>query len=331
MEPTLPCEDRGKEYERGFLEAPITAGRDSVRSLVAFDDRHQGWMEIPHGGILMSMILEMVHRGLPPPLFNGPASAPLRVAFRLGGPPLSIRDRVEVGARRQDGGVYGWVRKEGGDAPSLQADIRSLPPDGDPTGPDMDRIRAALQGIGNDPGKGSIPLPYSRSCFVCGCQRSHPGLERRFYCQEGEEARIAFTYVGVDPDDRERFQRFALDREQTHPGTLIAVLDETLGWSGFIETLHGGVTVRLEVDIHRPADPGEKLLFLGICTGTRGRTGHRKFWFAEGAVVPMGEEGLSPIMTARGQWLCIPELTEEMKRHLMPQDWLQRWFGPQGT
>jgi len=328
MRSTSEPHDEEEPAGKGFLEAAVIPGQDGVRSRVTLDARHQGWMEIPHGGILMSMILELAHRGLTPPLFQDPSPGPLRIAFRLGGPSLSIRDRLEVGARRRDGTVHGWVKKEQEDTPSLQAEFRCLAPSGGQDGPDMTRILAALQRIGNDPGKGSVPLPYSRSCFVCGAERLRPGLERRFFYLEGAQSRIVFTYVGLDPQDRERFHRFRLHDGQPHPGTLISVLDETLGWSGFVETRQGGVTVRLEVDVHRPADPGEKMLCIGVCTGTRGRTPERQFWFAEGAVLPMGEGAWSPIMTARGQWLSVPKLTEEMKRHLMPRDWLRRWFGP---
>jgi acyl-coenzyme A thioesterase PaaI-like protein len=136
--------------------------------------------------------------------------------------------------------------------------------------------------------------------------------------------------VGLDPDDQDRFHRFRLDDGQAHPGTLVALLDETLGWSGFLRTRQGGVTVRLEVDILRPVDPGEKLLCFGVCTGTRGRDPQRQFWFAEGAVLPMGDDDFSPVMTARGQWMSIPKLTDEMKRHLMPREWLLPWFAPDG-
>ncbi len=329
MKPSHSPRDRGNDHERGFIQTPITTEADGVRTLVPLDKRHQGWMEIPHGGILMSMILELVHRGMAPPLFRG-EGLPLRVEFRLGGPSLSIHDCVEVGARREDGTIRGWVKKEGDAAASLQASIRHQPRINGFEQLDMDPIHASLDRIGNSSGKGSIPLPYSKSCFVCGAERNEPGLERRFFCVEGGETKIAFTYIGLDPDDRERFHRFRLHDGQAHPGTLISVLDETMGWGGFVETLQGGVTVKLEVDIHRPADPGEKMLCFGICTGTRGRDPQRRFWFSEGAILPMGDDDLSPIMTARGQWLSIPKLTDEMKRHLMPREWLRRWFGPDG-
>jgi acyl-coenzyme A thioesterase PaaI-like protein len=328
MEPNPP-RDKGQDHEPGFIQTPITTEADSVRTQVKFDERHQGWMDIPHGGILMSMFLELVHRGLTPPLFRGEGDI-LRIGFRLGGPPLSIRDSVEVGARREDGTIRGWVKKEKDGTASLKASIRHHPPINGFEQLNMDPIHATLERIENNAGKGSIPLPYSRSCFVCGSERNEPGLERRFFCVEGGKSKIAFTYIGLDPDDRDRFHRFRLDDGQAHPGTLISVLDETLGWSGFVETLQGGVTVKLEVDIHRPADPGEKMLCFGICTGVRGRDPQRQFWFSEGAILPMGDGDLTPIMTARGQWLSIPNLTEEMKQHLIPRDWLQRWFGPEG-
>jgi len=316
---------RGDDHAGIFLQTPIESDANGIRSQVTFDGRHQGWMEIPHGGILMSMLLELVHRGLEPPLFRE-GHAPLRVGFRLGGPSLSIHDSVEVGARRENGTIRGWVTKQGQAASSLQAVIDPLPGGDGAIQPDMERFRAALEGVGAGGGTASIPLPYSKACFVCGSERGAPGLERRFFCIEGGSPRITFTYVGLDPDDRDRFHRFRLSDGQAHPGTLIAVLDETLGWSGFVENLQGGVTVRLEVEIRRPADPAETMLCFGICTGTRGRDPERRFWFSEGAILPMGDDNPEPIVTARGQWLSIPKLTDEMRRHLTPRAWLDRWF-----
>jgi len=318
----------GNDLEGTFLRSAIAADAGGVRTRVSFDGSHQGWNGMPHGGVLMSMLLELVHRGLHPPLFG--SGAPWRVGFRLGGPPLSIRDSVEVGARREEGAIQGWVRKEQDTPASLEARIDRLAGGGGFGRLDMERVRAVLDRVAEDGAQAPTPLPYSRSCFVCGAEREAPGLERRFFCIDGGHGKIAFTYVGLDPDDRERFGRFRLPDGQAHPGTLVAILDETLGWSGFVETLQGGVTVKLEVDIHRPWEPGEKMLCFGLCTGTRGRDPQRRFWFAEGAALPMGDGDPAPIMTARGQWLSVPRLTDEMRRHLYPRAWLERWLQPAG-
>jgi hypothetical protein len=33
---------------------------------------------------------------------------------------------------------------------------------------------------------------------------------------------------------------------------------------------------------------------------------------------------------ASGQWLAMPDLTDEMKKHLRPAEWLDKWFAPEG-
>ena len=132
--------------------------------------------------------------------------------------------------------------------------------------------------------------------------------------------------MGLEEDDQNRLSRFQLADGQIHPGPLAAVLDETLGWGGFVRTRQGGVTVRLELDIMRAVEPGEKLLALGTCTGVRGKSAQRMFWFSEGGILPMGEEDLSPVMLARGQWLAVPELTEQMPGQLIPPELTEPLF-----
>ncbi len=328
MEPNHLSRRKDTEKEGGFIRTPISTEAHSARTFVSFDGRHQGWNDLPHGGILMSMILELAHRGLSPTVFHE-EMYPLRVVFRLGGPSLLLSDRVELSTCREEGRILGRVVKEGETQPSLEAGIHERQPISGFERLDMERINSALETIGRGTGNRSLPLPYSRNCFVCGVQRESPGLERRFHCMEGGDTKLVFTYMGLDPDDQERFHRFRLDDGQAHPGVLISILDETLGWAGFVQERQGGVTVKLEVDIFRPADPGEKMLCFGTCTGTRGRPPNRFFWSSEGAVLPMGDGDMSPIMTARGQWLAVPKLTGEMKRHLIPRDLTDPWFPPE--
>jgi hypothetical protein len=54
------------------------------------------------------------------------------------------------------------------------------------------------------------------------------------------------------------------------------------------------------------------------------------FWFSDGGILPMGERDLPPIMRASGQWLAMPDLTDEMRKHLRPGEWLDKWFAPEG-
>jgi hypothetical protein len=196
-------------------------------------------------------------------------------------------------------------------------------------GDHLDRLAETMEAIGRETKDNVLPLPYATDCFVCGSEREHPGLQRKFYCLDQQGAQVVFTSIGLDPDDRSRFSQFHLDDARIHPGVLAAILDETMGWGGFVKARQGGMTVKLDIDFLRPVEEGEKMLCYGVCSGTRGKRAGRMFWFSEGGIFPMGEGGLSPIMRASGQWLAMPDLTEEMKKHLRPAEWLDRWFEPE--
>lgn len=308
-----------------LLSAPFVSRGDEVESSLCLDARHQGWTDLPHGGLMMSCLLEAAHQGFGDALVAKGADHTVRTSFRWGGPTLFLGDEILIEAKKDPAGIEGSLRKKGEARPTLTARIE--------TGPsklslrDLDPIPEIMEGLAKAGIEKTIPLPYSQNCFVCGNDRSVPGLARRFYCLENGDHRVVFTLAGVDPDDQERFFWFRRSEEEVHPGALAAVLDETLGWSGFVATRQGGVTVRLEIDFFRPVDPGERLLFFGACTRVRGSSPHRLFWYAAGGVLPFGAGAdLAPIALARGQWLAVPKLTEEMKRHLAPPEWVSRWF-----
>lgn len=316
----------GKERLR-FLTASIECGRDSARAAMTLDARHQGWLGVPHGGVLMSLVLELAHHGMDRTLFS-PRDFPVRASFRWGGPTIALGDQLEISAQAEGDQIRTAITKEAEQTPSFSATIHSLSSSEETDVAHLDRLTEAVEAIGRDTKDTVLPLPYATNCFVCGSEREHPGLNRRFYCLDAKGAQIVFTSIGLDPDDQNRVFNFQLDDSSMHPGVLAAILDETMGWGGFVRARHGGMTVKLDVDFLRPAERGEKMLCYGVCSGTRGKTASRMFWFSEGGILPMGEGDLPPIMRASGQWLAMPDLTEEMKKHLRPAEWLDRWFAP---
>ncbi len=312
-----------------FISSPIE-GQDlqEAWTRLLLDERHQGWRGLPHGGVLMSLILELAHKGLEDSAFL-PERYPLHVSFRWGGTAIPLGQRAIVHVQQKADTIDGWIKEDKDALPALKATIGpglSSPGIENKT---FDKLAMIMESIDQEAKEKALPLPYSHSCFVCGTERDYPGLERKFYCLEGKEKQIVFTSLGLDPDDQNRLFRFRLedDHDQIHPGVLAAVLDETLGWSGFLHTRQGGMTVKLEIDLLRPMEKEEKILSFGSCSGTRGNSPNRLFWFSEGGILPIGEEKLSPIMLARGQWLAVPRLTEEMEQQLVPKEWLKKWFG----
>jgi hypothetical protein len=259
-----------------------------------------------------------------------PEHFPLRTSFRWGGPTAFLGENLELLARQETEDIHVSITKDTADTPSFTSTIRSNPSSEEFQTEYLDRLAEAMETIGGDTKDKVLPLPYATDCFVCGTEREDPGLTRKFYCLDAKGVMIAFTSIGLDPDDQNKLFRFQLDENQVHPGVLAAMLDETMGWAGFVRARHGGVTVKLDVDYFRPVDRGEKMLCFGICSGIRGKMANRRFWFCEGGILPIGEGDLSPIMRASGQWLAVPRLTDEMRKHLRPAAWLDRWFGPEG-
>jgi acyl-coenzyme A thioesterase PaaI-like protein len=311
-----------------FLTAPIECTPDLARATLTLDERHQGWLGVPHGGILISLALELAHHGTNRSLFAR-QGFPVRASFRWGGPTLTLGRSLEIAAMRGEEGIRVVMTTNAEETPSFSGLLRPASSVGEIEGGHFDRLAETMEAIGRETKDNVLPLPYAADCFVCGSEREHPGLQRKFYCLDQPGAQVVFTSIGLDPDDRSRLSQFQLDDPLIHPGVLAAILDETMGWGGFVRSRHGGMTVKLDIDFLRPVEEGEKMLCYGICSGTRGKSASRMFWFSEGGILPMGEGDLSPIMRASGQWLAMPGLTEEMKKHLRPPEWLDRWFGPE--
>lgn len=313
-----------------FLTTPVECEGDTARATIVLDDRHQGWLGVPHGGVLMSLVMELAHHGIDRAVFS-PPNFPIRASFRWGGPTISLGDPLEITAQREGEEIRVAIRKNSEVTPSFSAAIRSLPSSEETETKGLDPLTEAMEVIGRDTKDNVFPLPVATNCFVCGSEREYPGLTRKFYCLDAKGEQIVFTSIGLDSDDQQKVCRFQYDDAPVHPGVLAAILDETMGWGGFVKARHGGMTVKLDVDFLRPVDQGEKMLCYGICSGTRGKSASRMFWFAEGGILPMGEGDLPPIIRATGQWLAMPDLTEEMRKHLRPAEWLDRWFAPAGA
>jgi acyl-coenzyme A thioesterase PaaI-like protein len=313
-----------------LLTANVECGEGRARASITLDDRHQGWLGVPHGGVLMSLVLELAHHGVNRSLFS-PRGFPVRGSFRWGGSTVSLGNELEIVAQAEEKGIAAAITKSSEQTPSFTASLRSVSSSEEAEGEYLDPLTEAMEAIGRETKDNVLPLPYATHCFVCGSEREHPGLTRKFHCLDAKGTQIVFTSIGLDPDDQNRIFQFQLDDSMIHPGVLAAILDETMGWAGFVRARQGGMTVKLDVDFLRPTERGEKLLCYGICSGTRGKRASRMFWFSEGGVLPMGEGNLAPIMRASGQWLAMPDLTEEMRTHLRPAEWLERWLPSGGA
>jgi hypothetical protein len=184
------------DFVREFLfgSKGITRDEAGVRAEIQTDLRTEGWIGIPHGGISMGAVMDL-YESLREA--SGPAGLPFPLALdiRMGGSRLRTGETVSVAVTPEGDSARGVVSLPGNDLPYLEADItpgvRQEPP-GPPLflPPSFDRLERSLS-----------PMPYYRNCFVCGVDRSHPGLKRTFHLFEAQ-SRVVVCSAGFDAADR---------------------------------------------------------------------------------------------------------------------------------
>ncbi|HEX7535338.1 MAG TPA: hypothetical protein VF343_08775 [Syntrophales bacterium] len=325
--PEVSCSahDRDSQnFVRTFLFGDSNVHKDGkcVRAGLLMDQRTEGWVGIPHGGIGMGAIMELAMM-----LDNYPKNAgslyPLTVDFRMGGSSVRIGDRLIAEVSEREGGAAGIISRAPDSPPYISASIRYRDAGhhkGDLSAP---YIPDGISGIENK----LIPLPYYKNCFVCGVGRSHPGLKRRFYLLNTKQSeKIVVSTVGFNTLDSETFylfQRISI----THPIASLALLDETLGWAGFMASASGGLTVRISYTIYRDIHVGERFVVFGHGDKVKGDIGSRMLLWASGGAVAVNKDGFfETIIAASGQWLGVPELTRQMKTELMPKELTEQAF-----
>jgi len=301
-------------FVTSFLFREGETGRDEGGpwARVVMDDRMEGWLGIPHGGVAMGMVATLAGVLRPGPA-GGTLPYPFTAEFRWGGPRLRTGDEVTVRVGAAGEGIGGEVVPVGGTSPYLRASLAFGVPVAGGTG-DADAPPF--------PAGDLTPLPHYRNCFVCGVGRRAPGLWRRFYhLPSPGGAGWVLSPVGGEETDRRSFYLF-LDGDGTvHPLALLALIDETLGWGGFLITRQGAVTVRLRFVFHRPVPAGAQIVVFGRGGEVRGRSPSRMLFTAEGGAAVRRSGGVTETcVTAAGQWMVLPELTDQMRRELIPPD-----------
>lgn len=105
-----------------------------------------------------------------------------------------------------------------------------------------------------------------------------------------------------------------------------------MGWAGFVLSASGGVSVRLSYTFYRGVSAGERLVVAGRGEKVKGRGGSRILFWSSGVAAVVGEDGTPEVVaTAAGQFLGLPDLTEQMRRELIPQEWTKRVFDLAGA
>ena len=326
-EPSVPIGKNRANFTREFLfaDAGIVRDHDGVHTAMTMDERLEGWRRIPHGGIAMGAVMELAAllREEWTEKDRGP-EYPLTVDFRLGGAGVRIGDKVEFTVLAAPEGIRGTIFTPGNNYPYLSAVIGY----GIDDPQRRETFQSYLPATISNPAEGGIPLPYYRNCFVCGVARRQPGLERRFLLggDDGGTPRLAYAAAGFDVADGNTFYRFQSGgRLSALPA--LALLDETMGWAGFLSAASGAVTVRIGYTFYRDIRPGERLVFIGRNERVRGRAGARLFFWTSGGAVSLDDAGrCEPVIASSAQYLGVAELTEQMRQELIPPELTSRAF-----
>ena len=305
-----------------FGTAGTVRDRQCLRSILAMEDKTQGWVGIPHGGIAMGAMADLaflLRKGSGGPF--GPY--PFTIDYRMGGASVRLGDRLQIELTVKKDKAEGVVVKDLQSPPYLSAACQFA--HADPS--HRETFRTYLPTHAGDLENRMIPLPSYRNCFVCGFARREPGLERRFYAVDlPDRQKIVVSPVGCAGDSGEAFYRFQRDGF-LHPLPLLALLDELIGWGGFLLAASGGVTVKASYTFYRDVRVGERLWVFGRGENVRGNPSSRMLFSASGGAAAVNRDGfLEPVVAASGQYLGVGTLTEQMKQELLPAELTRRAF-----
>lgn len=285
------------------------------------DAAKEGWIGIPHGGIGMGAIVELTNE------FSHCTSGndckyPFQCGFRMGGSEVRTGDVVTVEAVPNASGVSGCIRPEGSDIPYITAEIIY---DNDHSEKD-DTYRSYLPDNYAQISGRLEHIPYYLNCFICGVERSMPGLKRQFHLWESPNGNIVCAFSGFNAEDGETIHLFNRNG-YLHPITIFAVLDETMGWGGFMAYAVGGVSVRLNFTLLRKISVDEKVVFFGRGEKAKGKIDKRMFFWASGCGAVMRDDGTFEVVAvSSGQWYAVQALTEQMKDELIPKEQNEKIF-----
>lgn len=304
-------------FVRDFLfpEGDIHQDGNSIHARLHMDVHKEGWMGIPHGGIGMAAVMELIS-DLPHYPGREGRLYPVSAQFRMGGSSVRVGDTLDIAISEADGGVEAEVISDDVTFPYISSTISYNKDDPEKSNLFASYLPASFSAIESSLSE----LPYYKNCFVCGVERSAPGLKRRFFMVKDRSSQKYMTVAmaGFDQRDDDTFFLFQSDGF-LHPIATIALLDETLGWAGFLASASGAVTVLIGYTFYRPIRAGEKIIFFGRVERVRGRPRARVMFWASGGAAVLKEDGrFEIVVAAHGQWMGIAELTDQMHRELMP-------------
>lgn len=300
--------------DRRFITTePVHVTGNRVEESVTFQSSHEGFIGIPHGGLAMGLCMDYFLR-------MSDLAYPVKIDFRFGGTGIFVGDPALIVVEKEPGhgrGAKISIIKDGDKKPYLQAGFSEsrFSETGSSARPE---IPASFKG-----------LPYYKNCFVCGHERSEPGLERRFRYHEDSPYKETTVTWGEDEKDFQRADDFLIGPGELHPAVLLSIFDENTGWAGFMSNSAAGLSVRISVELLRPVKKHERLLFIGCPAGIRGSAKSPRFFKATGEVLSI-DNGAEPSMvaTGSGEWIIMEKYTAQLRDNLFPRDdWT--WIFPE--
>ncbi|HSV96015.1 MAG TPA: hypothetical protein VLM75_03665 [Spirochaetota bacterium] len=295
---------------RGYLFNGWERTPAGGRAVLKIDGRHEGWPGIPHGGVGMTSIVELADLADPSVFEQGWCAD-----FRFGGDRIAVGNEVTVDIKGAGGSWNGSIVGPGGGNPYLRATVRQV------SGGLVEGERENMEALLAEPVKAEssfvIPVFSDKIIFRDRYQSLH--TRRVFEFRETETGNIYTECLHEgESGSMQCTEMNTISPSRVHPGAIIAILDETLAWAGFLTVWQGGVTVDLSVHFAGPVFLNDRIFSVGFCTGVKGRH-RRKLALCSGGIFAARGGRFVPIVTATGRWLTDPEYKEKMLGYIMPE------------
>lgn len=295
--------------KNGLIINDYKKSGNTISASQKITSKHEGWPGIPHGGLSISALIELAD-------FYGNISSnyPIHGTFRFGGGQLFTGDTVDILVTREGNSYNGTINKVQKKNIYLRGDITkgSIGEFTDEESEISELIQLSSKS------KSSFKIPDFANRIVFNNKYRSTHQRRIFELRELFDKRIYILCSFQDRNGRTHCKELnRIKPDQIHPGTLVTLLDETMGWAGFLTAWQGGLTVDLHVHLLRPIHPDENIISYGICDNIRGLY-NKKLVTCTGGVFSLKEKRYEPVAYAKGRWLTIQGFKEKMLKSIIP-------------
>jgi hypothetical protein len=286
----------------GFLFSDFITEGDSIIAGMKLSEKHEGWPGIPHGGIGITAIYELID------ILDGSGSVyPYDSSFRFGGEKISTGDDIKITVTRNETHYTGRVVCKNERHPYLSAVIGR---GGTESSRHKHKIHSHTE---SGVSKRSISIKLinmaGRIVFSPGFQADND--LRKIECMES-----------VGHSDFYRCEIFSNTESGTnginsigdllHPGAIATILDEILGWTIFHSSNLAGLTTNLHCTMLAPVTRYDSVYVNTVYEGLKGSP-LRKFASCSGSLYVKRDGRSELAASASGRWFMMPDL--DGKRH----------------